>query len=32
MAGTALVPLGKEVVNSSDLEVIPPGAIAVPEK
>jgi uncharacterized membrane protein YccF (DUF307 family) len=32
MAGAALVPFGKEVVNISDLEVIPSGAIAVPEE
>ena len=32
MAGAALVPFGKEVVNTSDLEVIPSGAIAVPEE
>jgi uncharacterized membrane protein YccF (DUF307 family) len=32
LAGAALVPFGKEVVNISDLEVIPSGAIAVPEE
>jgi uncharacterized membrane protein YccF (DUF307 family) len=32
MAGAAFVPFGKEVVNISDLEVIPSGANAVPEE
>src|SRR4051794_31674474 len=32
MAGAALVPFGKEIVNISDLQMLPPGAIAVPEE
>ena len=31
MAGAALVPFGKQVVNVSGLQVLPPGAIAVPD-
>jgi uncharacterized membrane protein YccF (DUF307 family) len=32
MAGAALVPFGKEVVNVSDLTVTPTGAVAVPKE
>jgi uncharacterized membrane protein YccF (DUF307 family) len=31
MAGAALVPFGKEIVRIEDLELLPPGAIAVSE-